>query len=122
TGKRPWIASLPSVARNDGAGAPFAGHVHREAGSSEIEVRVVAGGRHAGDAVGQQAAHDGPRLDAGVPVPGHRVVIPGDVAQVVDAGKVRGGGEIGEAELLARQPVAPLGQPGDVGEVMVDVV
>ena len=73
--------------------------------------------RGAGDAVCQDLPETGARLDPGVPVLGRAVLLPRDIAQIVDAGQVRRGAEIGEAEVFAGEPTAPFDQPFNIGEM-----
>src|SRR5690625_754313 len=51
----------------------------------EVQVRVMTGRRQTSDAVLQKAAHDGPGLDAGIPVARDRMIIPRYMAQIINA-------------------------------------
>ena len=50
------------------------------------------------------------------------MAFPRHVAQIVEGGKMGPGGDVGEREMVARQPLPPLGQIADIVEVIVDVL
>src|SRR3546814_7939395 len=76
----------------------------------------------AGDVVAEQRLEARSRLDAGIPVLGRRMVVPRHVAEIVDAGEMRRRGDVGEREIVAGEPAPLLAEPGEVVEVMMDVV
>jgi hypothetical protein len=72
--------------------------------------------------VGQQWPEGRPRLDARVPVLGAGMLLPRHVAEIVDGGKVCCGGDVGEREAVAGKEAPALVQPGDLVEVIADVL
>src|SRR3546814_18492608 len=81
----------------------------------------MPGRRQAGNMVGEQRPHAGARLHPGVPVVRRRVVFPQDVAEIVEAADMRGSGNVGEAEIVAGQPGAPLDRTSAVSGKRVSV-
>src|SRR5438552_10248300 len=88
---------------------------------SEIEIGVMLGRRGAGNVIGEQRAEARARLDPRVPFLGGLVVVPRHVAEVVERREVRGGTDVREREMIAREPAAALHQEGDVIEVVAEV-
>src|SRR4051794_25069477 len=86
--------------------------------SSEIQIGVVRRRRDAGDVVGQQRAEARARLDARVPFAGRLVRGPRHVTEIVEARQMRRRADVGNRELVARQPAPPLDQIADIVEMI----
>ncbi len=88
---------------------------------SEVEIRVGRRRRDAGVGVGQQRTERRARLHPCVPALRRLVFAPRHVTQVIDRREVRGGREVRVGEPLAREPVARLHEPADVGQMIADI-
>ena len=91
----------------------------REEARSGVHIGVMAGGLDHLHPFGQQRAEAGAAFDHGVPGCGLFVPGPIEPAQIVRHRKLRGSGQIGQAERGAGQPLAVIDQVIDVIEVLV---
>src|SRR5690242_493643 len=110
-----WRSSTPISRRTQSLPSPASRN------GLEIQIGVVLGWRRARDVVGQERPETRPRLDAGIPFLGGLVLIPGHVAEVVEGREVRGRGNVGQREMIAREPAAALDQESDVVEVIAEI-
>src|SRR5437867_1701408 len=85
--------------------------IRRSGDTSEIQVGVVCWRRDARKLVGQERAEARARLHARVPVLGAGMLLPRHVADVVERRELGGGADVGERELVARQPAPAVDQP-----------
>src|SRR5918911_5440904 len=89
--------------------------------SSEVEIRIGRGRRHARDAVGEEGAEGGAGFDAGIPGLRGLVLVPGHVAEVIDAGYMGRGREIRSRQRVAGEPVPRADQIADIAQMVTDV-
>ena len=61
--------------------------------------------RYSAQLVLEQGTESRPGFDPRIPVLGAGVLVPRDVAKIVDAGQMRGGRDIAERELVTGQPI-----------------
>src|SRR6185437_1611498 len=92
--------------------------VRQEDRALKIQISVVLRRGEAGYVVGEKRAEAGAGLDAGVPFLGGLVVVPGHIAEIVEARKLRRGGDVGQGEMVAGEPAATLDEVGNVVEVI----
>src|SRR5690606_12906205 len=90
-------------------------------GRSEVQVGIVGGRSQPRNAVAQQRPEARPRFDSLVPELGRSVLVPRYVVEIVEHREMGRGRDVGKRECIPREPVAALGQPPDVVEVIPDV-
>ena len=77
--------------------------------------------RKAGNDIFKQRFETGARFDARIPVFGGAVVIPRHVTDIVDGRQVCRRRDVGQRNVVARQPAAAFGQKADVVKVIVNI-
>ena len=88
---------------------------------SKIEIGVVLGRRHAGDAVGQERTKARPGFHARIPCARRLILVPWHVSEEIHARQLRRRGEIRICHARAREPI-PLGEkPADIFEMIAQI-
>src|SRR5690606_22856204 len=89
---------------------------------SEVEVGIMRRRRHTRQIVRQNGTEARPGFGAGVPDFRGRMLLPRDIAKIVDAGELGRRRNVGKGEIIARKPRAALHQIGDIFEMIMNVV
>ena len=76
---------------------------------------------NARDVIGQDRAKARARFDSRVPFLGRFVCIPGNVAQIIEARQLRGGGDVGDREMIAGEPAPALDEVPEIIEVVREI-
>src|SRR5690606_13101884 len=89
--------------------------------ASKIEVVIMRRRHEAGYPVREKRPKRGPGFDAGIPGFRQGMLVPGNLSEIVDGGKMRRCRNVGEAHLVTGQPAPMVGQEADVAQMVAQV-